>query len=377
VNSKSEALPIVHDASYHCDAAQWARATGLVIASAELRTSPSDFIVREQLGIAASGSGEHVLLEIQKTNLTTTMVAEAIAKLAAVSGREVSYAGLKDKRAVTQQTFSVHLPGKADPDWAKLAGLLNEKVTESDLQILSAQRHSRKIKTGAHQSNAFEITLRNLTSEASNTQSDLFALIEQRIQVIKEKGVPNYFGEQRFGHRGENVSKAIAFLNANKRLSKTKRSIYLSSVRAFLFNHLLEQRVSDGNWNKAVLGDQLSLAGSQSFFTLKPNEIASIEKRIGSGDLHISGLLYGDNEQFSQQLAGQYELNVARDYPELISILQNARLKSARRAFRVIPEKLEYEPLNASSLRLRFELPSGSYATAVLRELCCYVLADV
>jgi tRNA pseudouridine13 synthase len=363
--------------NYACTANQWARVWGNTVATGTIRASANDFKVREELGIEPSGSGEHALLWIEKTNLTTVMVSEAIAAVAGVSGRNVSYAGLKDKRAVTQQAFSVHLPGKPDPDWAALERLLQKKIPNSALQVLSVQRHQRKIKTGAHQANHFEITVRDLSSSKGQSPPNFSKGIADRIQQIAQHGVANYFGEQRFGHQGENVSKAAVFLNGKKRLSKSKRGIYLSAIRAFLFNHMLAQRIRDNNWCTALDGDYLSLSGSQSFFKFEPSEddkedSKQLMHRIESGDLHLSGLLYGEDYRQNQSSAGQYEANIIEQYPALIAILQNARLKMARRAFRVIPKKLEYTQHDERTLELSFELPPGSYATVVLSELFNY-----
>ncbi len=189
--------------------------------------------------------------------MNTEEAARRIAKAAGVPLRTVSYAGLKDRQALTRQWFSVQLPGKADPDLS---------AAENDtLKILKTTRHKRKLQRGAHSANGF--TLR-LTQFAGDKDA-----IEQRLQLIARQGIPNYFGAQRFGHDGGNVVDARAWA-ARKALPEQRnvRSRLLSTARSFLFNQVLAARVADGTWQQAQVGDLLAFTDSRSFSRpVRPN----------------------------------------------------------------------------------------------------------
>lgn len=211
--------------------------------SAHLRACPEDFRVDEILGFDPDGEGEHLLLKIQKRNQNTADVARTLARHAGVKIRDVGYGGLKDRNAVTTQWFSVWLPGKADPDWSAIAG--------EHLKILDSQRHHRKLQRGALRGNRFVIVLRDV---AFPQQLDAGAL-EQQLAVIKQQGVPNYFGEQRFGREGRNLASATAMFDGVRIKDKHLRSLYLSAARSFLFNEVLAARITAANWNQVLPGE--------------------------------------------------------------------------------------------------------------------------
>jgi len=165
------------------------RAYGEALGSAVLKAIAEDFQVDEVLDIPLTGEGEHLWLWVEKRGLNTEEAARRIAKAAGVPLRTVSYAGLKDRQALTRQWFSVQLPGKADPD---LSAAENET-----LKILKTCRHKRKLQRGAHSANGFTLRLTQFAGDA--------AAIDARLQLIAKQGIPNYFGAQRFGHNGGNV----------------------------------------------------------------------------------------------------------------------------------------------------------------------------
>ena len=165
------------------------RAYGEALGRAVLKATAEDFQVDEVLDIPLTGEGEHLWLWVEKRGLNTEEAARRIAKAAGVPLRTVSYAGLKDRQALTRQWFSVQLPGKADPDMSS---------AENDtLKILKTARHKRKLQRGAHSANGFTLRLTQLAGDT--------AAIDARLQLIAQHGIPNYFGAQRFGHNGGNV----------------------------------------------------------------------------------------------------------------------------------------------------------------------------
>jgi tRNA pseudouridine13 synthase len=318
-----------------------------------IRTVPEDFQVTEQPLLEPDGEGEHVWLYVRKRNENTLWVAGQLAAFAGVHPRQVSFAGLKDRNAVTTQWFSVHLPGQDAPDW--------QAMKSETLAILRHARHSRKLRRGALKGNRFRITLRDIDGEQS--------ALEQRLGVIKQHGVPNYFGEQRFGRDAGNLRSAEAlFRNPKMRLSRNKRSLTLSAARSLLFNRVLTQRVATGSWNKALAGDAMQLDGSHSFFIAETVD-AELMARTGHHDIHPTGPLHGRGETPVQGASRELEKTVLADYMSWCEGLEVAGLKQDRRALRLMPGDLVWQWTSSGELVLEFSLPAGAYATGVLREL--------
>jgi tRNA pseudouridine13 synthase len=200
------------------------RAYGDPLGTAVLKAIAEDFQVDEVLDIPLSGDGEHLWLWVEKRGLNTEDAARRLAKAAGVPLRTVSYAGLKDRQALTRQWFSIQLPGKADPDLS---------AAENDtLKILKSTRHKRKLQRGAHAANGFTLRLTQLQADK--------AALDQRLELIKKQGIPNYFGAQRFGYDGGNVGEARQYAE-RKALPEQRnvRSRLLSTARSYLFNNVL------------------------------------------------------------------------------------------------------------------------------------------
>jgi len=329
-------------------------AQGRPSASAAVRAFPEDFNVQESLSFSLDGQGQHAYLLLQKRNLNTEQVATSLARFADVKPVAVGYAGLKDRNALTTQWFSIDLAGKPEPDWGAF---------ETDfVKVLEVTRHARKLKRGAIRANQFEILLRQFQGSKEDT--------EQRLQYVRTRGVPNYFGQQRFGHDDNNLKKAEALLGNSKKIKPHLRSIYLSSVRSFLFNQILSQRVADNTWDKPLLGDVFMLNGSHSIFVADEID-SSIMKRIQEHDIHPTGPLYGTGESMSQGRVRELEDTILSRYPVWCELLEKFSLKQERRALRLPVESLQGNWAD-ENLLLKFSLPSGCYATSVLRELIAY-----
>jgi tRNA pseudouridine13 synthase len=328
-------------------------AFGVPPVSGVIRTRPEDFFVDEVLGFEPELDGEHVLLHIEKRNTNTQWLADQLARYAGIPKRDVSYAGLKDRNAVTRQWFSLGLAGSPEPEW--------EDMNIENVRVLRHARHRRKLRRGTLQGNRFELVIREL-------QGDV-AKLETRLQQVAQQGVPNYFGEQRFGHHGANLQQAIAMFQGKRIKDRHKRSLYLSAARSFLFNELLSQRVAAGNWNLAIAGDVMLLAGSNSYFVPDEHD-EDIQQRLANFDIHPSGCLWGKGESAARGQAAILEDSLTQTHPEYCRGLEQAGLKQERRSLRLRVAELEWD-LDASQqqLVLRFFLPAGSYATTVLREL--------
>ena len=329
----------------------WSYAYGGAQSQGIIRQTPDDFIVNEIQSFELSGTGEHAFLLIEKCSENTDYVARLLARFAGVRQRDVSYAGLKDRHARTTQWFSVWLPGKPDPDWQ---GLNSETI-----RVLQATRHSKKLKRGSLAGNQFILRIRDYSGDK--------AVLEQQLQTIKAQGVPNYFGEQRFGREGGNIAKALA-LFAGEKVSRNQRSIYLSAARSYLFNHILSARVENNSWNQALPGDVLMFDNSHSFFKAETLD-SSILQRVEQLDMHPTATLWGKGEvQVSAEVA-VIEQQVIGLFDDLAQGLIAFGMEQDRRALRSHIQELQWQFIDSTSLELSFTLNAGCYATALLREI--------
>ncbi|MCX7563878.1 tRNA pseudouridine(13) synthase TruD [Xanthomonadaceae bacterium XH05] len=326
------------------------RALGPSVMRAAIRSRPDDFIVEEMLGFEPSGQGEHLFLTIEKRGANTHWVAQQLARWAGIPEHAVGYAGLKDRHAVTRQAFTLHLPGREAPPLESLA--------IPGVDVLAVHRHQRKLPRGALRGNRFTLTLREVAGDAD--------AIEQRLCQVASRGVPNAFGEQRFGRDAGNVPAARAMF-AGRRASREKRSIYLSAARSVLFNRILDERIKQDTWDRPIPGDVFMLDGSHSVFGPEPVDDV-LAGRIANFDVHPTGALWGMGEPRTSEAARAIEDGVASADAELAEGLVHAGLKQERRALRVAVSDLAWHREN-DTLTLSFHLPAGSYATAVLDAL--------
>lgn len=319
-----------------------------------LRASPEDFVVQEELGYQASGEGEHVFLTVRKRRRNTQEVARAIAKLSGVPQMAVGYAGLKDRHAVTTQHFTVQLPGREAPEWASLE--------DDSLQILSAERHHRKIRRGGLRGNRFVIRIDQARGDRDRA--------EQRLRRIVKAGVPNYFGSQRFGHDGQNLIRvAELFAGHGRKPRREKRGLLLSAARSHLFNRVLQARVEHASWDRAISGDVMVLSGSQRQFMYDPED-DSIVPRLAELDIHPTGPLCGRTSRALEALssAKSIEDEALLDWADWVSGLERFGVDADRRALRLAVADMRWH-WAGETLELRFGLVAGAYATSVLREI--------
>ena len=328
----------------------WPQAYGPAVCRARLRASPQDFMVDEVLGFAPDGEGEHALLRIRKTGLNTAAVARRLAEIAGVRVREVSYAGMKDRDAVTSQWFSVWLPGRPDPDWTQ--------VEDRDVTLIEHGRHRRKLRRGCHRGNRFRLVLSEFDGDRER--------VEGVLDRVAREGVPNYFGPQRFGRAGGNVAAALGLFRGEFNCrDRQRRGIYLSAARSLLFNRVLAARVAAGSWNRALAGEVLMLDGSHSIFDIEqPN--AEIDQRIARMDVHPTGVMWGRGTPRATGIALTEETAALRGCDELMVGLEEAGLKQERRSLRLVPGDFLWQFESADQLTLSFSLPPGSYATTVV-----------
>lgn len=337
------------------------RAHGDAVLAARIRCTPEDFQVEELDSFEASGSGEHLLLTVEKRGMNTAFVADLLARWAGVRAVAVGHAGLKDRHAVTVQRFSVQLPGREAPEPAALEALAADPGSGQRLRVLGMARHARKLPRGALAGNRFELLLREVRGDR--------AAIDGRLEAIGTRGVPNYFGAQRFGHGGSNIAAALAMF-AGRRVRREQRGMLLSAARAELFNQVLAARVGNGSWDTGLDGEVWMLDGSRSLFGPEPHG-AALAARAAALDIHPTGPLWGRGDLPVSERALECETGalVGDVAGRLRAGLEAAGLDQDRRALRVRARGLDWAWEEPAVLRLRFALPPGSYATALLAEL--------
>ncbi|WP_027854666.1 tRNA pseudouridine(13) synthase TruD [Marinobacterium litorale] len=320
--------------------------------TASMRSTPEDFRVVEQLGFEPDGEGEHQFLYIRKRGENTDWVARQLAHFCQLSPRAVTYAGKKDRHAVTEQWFSVHMPGsRATLNWNLFGG--------DTIEVLRAERHGRKLRLGSLQGNRFELRLRNVSDDQA------FAARAETIRA----GVPNYFGEQRFGHGFGNIDKGLALIEGRlKERQRHKKGLYISAVRSWLFNELLSARIREGLWDTLLDGDVLMINGRQSCFRYDGDP--DVAPRLANGELNLTGPLWGEGELMTEGSARAFEEQTLQAYSDPCTRLAELGLKQERRALRLIPGNLRIEQEGEGQWLVAFDLPAGAFATSVLRELC-------
>lgn len=337
----------------------WPYAYGTPKSTALFKVNPEDFQVNEVFSEPFSGEGEHILLKIEKRGLNTEEVVRSLGRLINKSTKLISYAGLKDRHAVTTQWLSVHAPGEVIP------GI--ESLSAPGWRVIECTRHNKKLKPGFLTENHFIIQLHDLTEPEE---------FIQRLELINRCGVPNYFGEQRFGREAGNLSRAEDVLvNGRKVKDKFLKGLYFSAARSWLFNLILAKRVHDATWNTVLAGDVMQLSGSNSIFVAdEANEL--LAQRIKVKDISPASPLAGRSKN---KVSGEAEAlinNVYSQWQSWLSGLEHHDLEEAWRANILHVQNLHWE-LNQHSAVLSFSLPVGTYATTVLRELVRYSIPGV
>lgn len=318
-----------------------------------LKANPEDFLVVEDLGFEPDGEGEHILVRILKNGCNTRFVADALAKFLKIHAREVSFAGQKDKHAVTEQWLCARVPGKEMPD-----------LTQFQLegcQVLEYARHKRKLRLGALKGNQFTLVLREVKGRDD---------VEARLQAIVERGVPNYFGTQRFGIGGSNLLGALRWAESGAPVrDRNKRSFWLSAARSALFNQIVSERLKKPDFNQVVDGDALQLSGRGSWFVASVDEQATLQARVDARELMITAALPGSGDWGTQRDALEFEKTVLAEETALQSLLEREKVEAARRAMLLYPQQMSWNWWDDVTVELRFWLPAGSFATSVVREL--------
>jgi tRNA pseudouridine13 synthase len=336
-------------------------ATGLPFVTAELpgsggalRASPEDFRVDEVPAYLPSGAGAHLYLRVEKRGRTTRDVLRALAAALGVPERDAGYAGLKDKDAVTTQWLS--FPVAADPDPAALAG--------PGLAVLEASRHANKLRPGHVRANRFALVVRG----GDPGRACLAAA------ALRDRGLPNFFGPQRFGTEGRNAEIGRAILRGEaspeaRRAARDRfvRRLSLSAYQAALFNRWLVARMEDGLFATALAGDVLKKLDTGGLFTCE--DPAADAPRVARFEVSPAGPMFGHKLRpaAGEALAREASILAAEGMTLADFARGGGEAEGTRRAARLRVE-VAVEPVDGG-YRASFELPKGSYATVVMREL--------
>ena len=316
---------------------------------------PEDFLVDEVPAYAASGKGEHQYVQVQKRLLTTPELVRRLAKASGVNERDVGYAGLKDKYAVTTQWLSLATKTVITPELA-----LGEGV-----KILAVTRHDNKLRTGHLLGNRFTITLVGVHENALERAQQIAA-------GLRTEGLPNYFGAQRFGHAGRNLPDALAWLGRGGRgRNRFEQKLFPCVVQSELFNRYLSARLALGA-RQLLAGEVVRLEGAGAMFRV--DEVDKEQPRLDARDLHLTGPMIGPKMRPAAAVALELEQRLTRELgieEGMLNALGREAPGTRRDLFAPLPD-LQLEAVTdraEPALRLSFTLPAGGYATEVLRQL--------
>ncbi|WP_230467269.1 tRNA pseudouridine(13) synthase TruD [Lujinxingia vulgaris] len=331
-----------------------------------LKASAEDFVVEEIAAYAASGQGDHLFLWVEKRDLDGASLLRKIAAHFGIEQAEVASAGTKDRVAVTRQWLSVPAEVLAGREPAEVVG-----EVDASIRILDAALHTNKLRTGHLAGNRFELRVRDLQALDDGDEASVEARIHAIEARLKALGVPNFYGSQRFGRQGQNLFRGLRWLQGGRSpKGRFQRKMAVSAVQSEIFNRVLARRLEDGSWRRALDGDVFEKLDSGGRFWVGPDELEEVQGRIDAGELVITGPMPGYKEGVAQGEAGRIEQEVLSELGLEVEMFRAAGKmgRGARRALTLPMPALDVTMEDAMSARVAFALPSGSYATVVMRE---------
>jgi tRNA pseudouridine13 synthase len=326
---------------------------GLPTLEAAIGPRPEDFVVDEVPLYPHSGSGEHLYVRIEKRGYTTPAMLRVVTRAAGVNERDVGYAGLKDKHAVTRQWLSLPAKGRPPAEWQLPEGIC----------VVEHTRHANKLRTGHLLGNRFRIALITPDASALDRASPI-------AELLRVQGLFNYFGGQRFGRSGDGLRQALVWLREGAKLHGMPRflsKLYPSVIQAEVFNRYLSARRALG-LGQLILGEVVRLDNAGAMFPIE--DVAREQPRLTSGDVHLTGPIFGPKARATASEAAALELSLI----DGLGLNAEAREKLAhlapgtRRDLIAKVEGLQLRWAAVDRLELEFFLPSGSYATEVIRQ---------
>jgi len=322
----------------------------------KIRSVPEDFQVDERPLYLPCGEGEHLYVTITKRGLSTPDLVRHLSSTLGVKAQAIGVAGLKDARAVTTQMVS--LQGVTPEQISRL------KVDDTILNVQILGRHRNRLRTGHHAGNHFRLVIRQVAEHAVDSVP---AILHQ----LSTRGVPNYFGPQRQGKRGDNYAVGAAILHDTHRrekMNRAKRIWYLNTYQSFLFNRMLARRITQ--IDRLFVGDWATKLENGACFLVEDAERE--QPRADRFEISPTGILFGSRASWASGEPGRIEEAVITEAGTtkdlLIAAAKSCGFRGERRALRIPLTELEWS-LGGDVLILSFSLPPGAYATSVLREV--------
>lgn len=313
------------------------------------KSVPEDFVVEEIARIEPEGEGDHCWLWIEKRGWTTSRAAREIAEALGADPKSIGWAGMKDRHALTRQWVSMLGPSPEDA----LA------IQRDDLRVLRAKRHPRKLKTGVLRGNRFELRVRDVSPEAMPT-------LRQALDVLEARGIPNYYGAQRFGI--DNLARARRWLIEGGRAprKRTERRFLVSVLQSHAFNAVLAERIDA--LDRARLGDVMKKEETGGVFVSTDVEVDGA--RVKAWEISPTGPMFGRKMTRAAERVGGDEARIeqAHELDDEVYARMGRLGEGTRRPLRIRIRAAELAA-DPEGIVLRFELPAGAYATVALDEL--------
>jgi tRNA pseudouridine13 synthase len=323
-----------------------------------IKSVPEDFFVEELPAYAPSGEGSHTFLLVEKTGLTTDDAVAQLCRALGVRREDAGVAGQKDRQAVTRQWVSV--PG----DHTETA----RPVVLEALKVLQIAKHPHKLRTGHLLGNRFAITIRGATEGLKRARAVL--------EALSRTGMPNYFGPQRFGARGDNAARGKALVKGELKrgVGRGERRLLVSAYQSERFNRYLDARIDDGLLNTALIGDVLKKTDTGGLFIADEAALADAQQRLDQRLLVVTGPMVGHKMMApppGTPASAREQTLWDEDGLGPAAMGEMGKLAEGTRRPLVVP-------LGAPSVRagdeagsvvLDFSLPPGAYATVLLQEV--------
>ena len=319
----------------------------------ELKTTPEDFEVEEVPAYAPSGDGEHVFALIEKRGLTTRDAVRALCELVGADPNAAGWAGLKDKHALTRQ-------------WISIWGATPESVKAAEIEgvrVLEAAQHPQKIRTGHLRANRFRIRLRQVDTERIDD-------VRKVLSEIETQGLPNYYGEQRFGREGDNAERALRWVRGEARMPRSgfQRKIQISALQSEIFNRRVAERVETSTLAKVFSGDLMKKHESGGVFVA--SDLDEAEARVTAWEISPTGPIFGAKMRWPEGEALAREQALLEEAGLTVAQLAKwKRLAPGTRRFVRVPVPQITLGVSDNTVTLEFTLPAGSYATILIREI--------
>ena len=318
----------------------------------EIKAEPEHFNVEEILPYAPCGEGEHLFVTLRRAGWNTADVAAALADRFDLKSVDVGWGGRKDKQAVTTQTFSLHLPVAVTNAQAEAA------LAELPFELLAVQRHRNKLKTGHVAGNRFRILL-------TQVGPDALTVAEPVADEIRRHGIPNYYGEQRFGFHMANIDRAMHLAERGRPARSKKDAFVVSVLQSALFNLWLTERMARDQYQTILSGDVAQKTDTGGLFVVEDVEEAS--ERFLKGAITYTGPIFGPKMKAAADVAAQYESRILDNVDLSLDAFKRLRAPGARRMAVLTVDDLAIRQEEAG-LHFTFTLPRGAYATMVMRE---------